>query len=140
MEKSKQKKNKGFKIDRIQPADPNDLRSPTFNWNLPGKKFIVVFVRKKGSKFGGHFHKGEDPSKNPERLLVAMGRMKAIFVTPDGKKIGRTLYPGDAVTIYPYVEHFFEALDDVVFVDSRLGPFDKNHSDTYLCRNPENVI
>lgn len=41
--------------------------------NHPG---MLLASRKAGAEFGKHWHKGNSPSKNPEKLLLLSGRMK----------------------------------------------------------------
>jgi hypothetical protein len=138
--KENQEVEQGFSIERISPANPDDPRGPTFNWDLPDGRIVVVFVRRKGSIFGGHFHKGKDPSKNPERFLLVQGKVKAVFITREDKRTEKILESGDVLTIYPKVKHSMRALEDTVFIESRLTPFDKKHPDTFSCSDFENTI
>ena len=128
-------KEEGYDVISIPLADPNDFRGPTREWRLNDGKSITAFVRKAGVKFGGHFHKGVDSSKNPERIFLIDGIMKFRFLTPEGKITETTFKPGDVITIYPNVKHWVEAEGDkdVVFVEFRLNYFDSQNSDTYPC-------
>ena len=62
----------GFEVSKIAPADPNDPRGMTYGWKLNEErqiKQITILERRKGHKFGGHYHRGDDPSKNPEKFF-----------------------------------------------------------------------
>lgn len=53
-------------MKEINCSNPRDERGSTFEWKLQDKRQITVLVRKKGSILGKHYHKGKDPSKNPD--------------------------------------------------------------------------
>ena len=122
---------KGFELEKINPADPNDLRGPTYGLSVPGTIEITIVDRNKGFKFGGHYHKGDDPSKNPEKLFLAKGKMNAIFVSKDNNKTELTLEAPVFLTIFPGTHHLFEALDNVIIVEARTTRFNKDYPDSY---------
>ena len=119
-------------IRKIEPADPDDERGPTYEWcrGLPGKQ-VSIYVRKRWSWFGNHFHGGRDPSKNPERFFLARG--KVWFQAFEGKKriVNGIIGSGAEIIIYPGILHSMRALTDVIFVEYRETEFDKSKSDTY---------
>ncbi len=120
---------KGFRKRRQRPVNPSDLRGPIFEWKIPDGRQITVCVRKKGTK-GGHFHKGEDPSKDPERIFVAEGKME-IVLSREEKTTRIVLKQGDSIDIYPFIRHSFTFLEDTIVLEYRANYFDKNRSDTY---------
>ena len=125
-----------FEVNELTPVNLGDKRGPTYNWTLPDGRSIVLFFRKKGSILGNHYHKGEDPSKNPERFFLAMGKLKGKFRGPDGKEKEKTLevkFGEQALelTIYPFAWHSFEVLEDTLLVESRITPFDPDKPDVY---------
>jgi dTDP-4-dehydrorhamnose 3,5-epimerase-like enzyme len=120
-----------FDIEKIEPADPNDTRGPTFGWKHSDNREIVVIVRKKGSILGGHFHKGKDPSKDPEKFLIAKGKLRSTFVNKYGSSKTTILRQGDIFTIYPYVNHTFEVLSDAVIIEYRITHYNKDDPDTF---------
>src|SRR3989338_2655143 len=118
----------GVKIECLNPANLEDRRGPTTEWKFPDGCQITVFERKKGTKFGGHYHVGGDLSKNPERFYLVKGRVRAKFlvletlrvcgklavlVPVDKDKIGEEyiLTAGNTLTIWPYGYHEMEVLE-----------------------------
>ncbi len=122
-----------FEIGHVQTAKTNDPRGPTYEWKLSDGKSITVYMRKKGCTFGGHFHRGTDPSKNPERFFVIKGQMIMRFIKQNCTDQTVMLGQGDVITIYPGVRHCAEAIEDVIYVEDRLTHFDPINPDTYSC-------
>ena len=125
-----------FEVKELAPANLMDKRGPVYNWTIPDGRTVVLFFRKKGSILGGHFHKGKDPSKNPERFFIATGKLKGKFLDPDGKEKEEILEikSGECaleLTIFPFVWHSFEVLEDTLLIELRINPFDPEKSDTY---------
>ncbi len=121
-----------FKVVKTKQADADDKRGPTYEWKFPNGEAITVIMRKKGTRFGKHFHPGKDPSKNPEKLFLAFGRVKASYSTIDEQDDpkGLILEAGDQFTIYPQVVHSFVALTDVVIIEKRKTHFNPLLPDT----------
>lgn len=127
------KKFKGIIIRKIAPVDPNDLRGPTFEWckGQPGLQ-ISVFERKAGVSFGGHYHKGEDKSKNPERFFLIKGKEKVIAENGlKNQKLDISIEGPTEIIISPNILHTFKAITDVIFLEYRETTFDKSKPDTY---------
>ncbi len=125
----------GFDIDKIYPVDPEDPRGLTYEVKFPDEvniKQVTIYSRRKGVKFGGHFHKGEDSSKNPEIILVVSGRIRATLFH-DGNESVETLETGGRLTIYPDTLHSLEALEDTILLEFRSTYFDPKNPDTYPC-------
>lgn len=118
-----------FRITEINPANPADERGPTREWKFPEGTQITIYERKKGSK-ARHFHKGEDKSKNPERLFLIKGKMKFTFEV-DGASKERILTAGTELIIWPPTKHEVEVLEDAVYIEYRVTYFDPNKPDTY---------
>ncbi|MDD5146030.1 MAG: hypothetical protein PHF44_04280 [Candidatus Pacebacteria bacterium] len=121
---------KDFEVGKL--IDSGNYKGPVWEWLFPEGKAagVTIFSRKKGMEFGGHYHKGEDPSKNPEILLVVSGKMKITKKESIYAK-GFILGPGEFIIIKPNVYHYAFALEDVVFVERKLQPFDPQNPDTY---------
>jgi len=122
----------GVKIKKIKPVKEKDKRGPTYEWcrGLPGRQ-VSVYIRKKGSRFGEHYHEGADPSKDPELLFLAKGRIEFQAVNPQGQEMKRIIKGGQELKIYPGILHWSRALTEVVFVEYRSIVYDKKHNDTY---------
>ncbi|MCD6550461.1 hypothetical protein J7K24_02860 [bacterium] len=119
-----------FSVKKIKPS-ASDERGPTYEWKHPDGRQITVIVRKKGSRIGGHYHKGKDPDKNPEKLFVAKGKMKAIFANEEGMMDVQILEEGDYFTIPAGVAHGMVVLEDLVLLEYRLSHYDRSKKDTY---------
>ena len=121
-----------IKIERLEPVDSKDWRGPTREWKFPDGHQITVFERNKGTRFGMHYHKGEDPSKNPERFYLAKGIIKATFTSHNSKEREEHIFEaGQILEIHPNIYHAMEALADCIFIEYRVTHFDPNKSDTY---------
>lgn len=126
----------GWKVEHISEANPKDGRGPTFNFKFPKPKplaQITAFKRWPGQEFGGHFHKGDDPSKNPEIMHIISGSMHINFTSPAGLTSEAIFGPGDVVTIFPDTKHKARTVgsEPVIFIDARLTAFDPQNPDTY---------
>jgi len=117
-----------FKIRDIPEVNPQDVRGWTREWKQPGGHQITIYRREPGVEFGGHFHKGDDPSKNPEKILVIVGAMELIF--GDESVI---VSEGQEIIIYPETPHSARVVGDkeVIYIEYRNTHFDKDHPDTY---------
>ena len=123
---------KGFEVKTHAPVVPDDIRGPLFEWKLPDGRQITVCLRKKGIKTGGHYHKGKDPSKNPEKIFIAAGKVKLTLIPPDKQAESVVLRAGDSVTIQPNIWHRFEILEDSVIIEYRITYFDRSNPDTFV--------
>lgn len=124
-----------FKIEKINPADPNDKRGNTFEWKFEDGRQITIYYRKRDCEFGNHYHKGRDPSKNPEKFFIIQGKIRANFITPQGKRITKTVKGREVILIYPNLVHSMKALEDTIFIEYRITHFDKNSPDTYSIKD-----
>jgi dTDP-4-dehydrorhamnose 3,5-epimerase-like enzyme len=116
-------------------SQPGDKRGTVFEWkNFTNGKTVQItgYVRKKGVVFGNHFHKGTDPSKNPEFFFVIHGEIElwAWNKFTDEEATIR-LTPGTVMTIWPHVLHKCTAITDVVYAEPRITEFDKKKPDTF---------
>ena len=128
----KREMNKGFTVEKLEPVNPNDSRGATLQWQFPpdwAMTQITIYYRKAG-QFAGHVHSGEDPSKNPEMLLIASGRIRVTLVGLDGQTEVVELGEGSLLTIWPKVKHSMEALTDVIIVEPRRTHFNPSRPDT----------
>lgn len=124
---------------KLNPVDSTNERGRrTWNWDFGDKGQVVVFHRKAGENFGAHFHKGLNPSKDPECLLLVSGKMRADFKGP--RQAEWTTVDIDAVAgpmeivIPKKVLHAFFAYTDVLYIEYQTIKFAQNR-DTFkgLC-------
>lgn len=123
---------KGVKIVKIAPVS-RDSRGETRELftGLPGRQ-MVLYKRKKGAVFGRHFHKGIDPSKNPERMFIISGRLEFFAYDGQSGETLRTKISGNTyLTIAKGIYHEMRALSDVFFIEYRSTIFDKENPDTF---------
>jgi hypothetical protein len=117
------------------PANPRNERGKrTWEWKMPDGRQVSVYRRLKGERFASHFHKGDDLSKNPERFLLVAGAMYAEFLDMDGDEyveIFDALQGPVELVIQPWVLHRMKALEDCLYVEYRVRPFDPEAPDTY---------
>lgn len=127
----------GAIIQKLAPANPNNPRGlRTFEQHFDRLPVQATdYYRFAGEEFGGHFHKGEDPSKDPELFKLISGKMEFCFYD---KHQGRRVVTIDAtdhvpvlLIIKPYLLHYANAITDVIFSEFRVTPFDPAHSDTF---------
>ena len=119
------------RIFTIQQTNPSDTRGETWQWIQHQAAQVVICKRRAGS-VSCHFHSGKDPSKNPEQLFVATGKIKFTFLNPrtDEKKelIAKA---GTALSIDPRIIHRTEVLEDAIILESRSTIFDPANPDTF---------
>ncbi len=132
----KQKIITGIEIQRLDDVSkPGDKRGPVFEWkNFTGKKTVQLtgYFRKKGSVFGHHFHKGTDPSKNPEFFFIIHGQAELwAWNKFTGEEAKVRVTPGTIITIWPHVLHKCTAVTDVVYAEPRITVFNKKKPDTF---------
>jgi len=122
---------KGVQINTVKPVN-KDKTKPALNWcvGLPGKQ-VSVFYRRRGQKFGEHFHKGEDLSRKPERLLLVKGKMRYSAINLQGQKMEAIVMSGQEIIVEPFVFHSVKALADVIFLEYRATIFDPKKDDIY---------
>lgn len=122
----------GLIIRKIDPASKEDLRGPTYEWckGLNGLQ-VTIYKRKKGSLSGTHYHKGNDPSKNPERFFLVEGQLLLKALNRQGQQLEEVIKAGTEFLIYPNILHSMKALTNIIFLEYRTTVFDKSNSDTY---------
>lgn len=124
-------KTKMREIKKISPIEMEDFEEFNYEWTLPRGKQIIVRIRKKGSKLAGHYHKGEDPSKKPEKFFLAEGKMKVTLIDQEENKEFITLEQGHSLMIPPFIAHQFEAIEDIILLEYRITPFNREKQDIH---------
>lgn len=126
-------------MQRLVPANETKKGKRTWNWNMPDGKQITIYQRYRDEEFGNHFHKGGDPSKNPERFLLLNGIVYFWLEDKNGHRYTMVLDATDGpveIMIRPYILHGARALADCCFIEYRQSKFDPAHTDTY----PEEIF
>lgn len=125
----------GVEIIRLESKTPNDPRGHVFEWKgITDAQIVQIssYVRKKGTVAGNHFHKGDDPSKNPEIFMLVSGKGKLWAYnkrTKEEKEV--EIGPGTVIKFWPNVLHKITSLTDVAYIEPRITPFDPKRPDTY---------
>ena len=129
----------GIKIKKYIPVDPKDPKGVTYDW-CKGETGLQVTIckRKKGIIFGNHYHKGEDPSKNPEKIFLINGKVRMKAENKLGQRFDIIIEEDCEIIIQPNVLHIFEALTDVAFIEYRSTVYDKEKPDTYPANTYKN--
>jgi hypothetical protein len=119
----------GIVVKKLSEIGQNENGSTFGLATRPAEGFIVA-QRKKGSKSGGHYHKGNSDTKNPEILILTSGSAK---VYGSDRKTGETFHHEvDApveLNIYPNVIHTVEAVTDISFIE--FNSLDEHKADTF---------
>ncbi|MFH1590910.1 MAG: hypothetical protein ABIC95_03195 [archaeon] len=116
----------GVRISDPTPANPDDDRGPVYELyqGIPGQQ-LSVLVRKEGVVFGDHFHRGKDPSKDPEYFYFVSGTaVLSAFDRKTKTRMTAKIGPHTLVEIDPFIFHRFEAETDVVFIEYRRSLYD----------------
>lgn len=123
----------GIEINKIHPTDPEDLRGPTYElYKGETGLQVTAYIRRRDVFFGNHYHRGEDPSKNPEKMFLVKGVVRLIAEDGVAKKYLDTIVKeGYEIRIYPNILHSMLALTDVIFLEYRSTIFDRENPDTY---------
>ena len=121
------------KIKKLEPIELEDFQEFNYEWNLPGKKQVIARVRKEGSKLAGHYHKGRDPSKKPERFFIAQGKVELTLVDQKGDSETLILEKGHNFEINPYIAHQMKVIskEDLILIEYRISPFHREDQDTH---------
>lgn len=121
---------KDIKIDKVE--NKGDDKGPVFNFNLFGQRtFVTAYSRHAGLETNGHFHKGDDPSRDPEIIYLVAGKIQFDFEDLEGNKSRETLYPGEVITIPKLIFHKYHILSSSAFFESRISEYDPQNPDTY---------
>lgn len=117
---------------KIKLEDEGNFKGKVFNIDFAGLdiKQLAVFYREKGLKTDGHFHKGNNPSRDPEISYVLKGKMKISFEGLDGAKDEVILEEGEGLVLEKMVFHKYEILEDVIFIEPKAVP-EKELPDTF---------
>ena len=127
----------GVEISTISQANPDDRRGETWQWLPEESPTQIVVCKRKAGSISNHYHTGTDPSKSPECLFIASGKIK--FTFRDRKTDELQLLDaeaGTAIYIRPNIDHKTEVLQDAVIIESRITLFNKFEPDTYPADNP----
>ena len=121
------------KLEWANSLNPKGRR--TFEWKMPKGQQVTVAYRNGGEQFGGHFHKGEDPDKKPERLLLVSGKIAMILLDAEGRAEGMvhgaTSRVPVEIVIPPGFLHYVKAITNCIFIEYRNAQFNPAKSDTY---------
>ncbi len=124
-----------MQITQIPPANPgNDKGKRTFQFQFPDGRQFTYCTRHKGEIVGSHFHKGDDPSKNPEFTLLLSGEIECRTISIGGS-VGITDVSAAngpvLIEIEPWLGHTFLCRTDCILGEYRKTWFDPTKSDCY---------
>lgn len=100
-------------------------KGKVYNWDLSKGNYIEmpIFYRKGGIHPEGHFHTGEDPSADPQTVLIISGRMKFFLKYLDKSEKELILKDGELIKIPKFVFHEYETLEDCIYAEPRATKF-----------------
>lgn len=105
-------------------------QASTYRLNLYGCHEGLLGMRKAGTWFGGHYHKGDQRSKSPERLVLLQGELLLYLKDMDTQEeaVHQALAPRE-IHIQANVWHKLLAVTDVVFVE--MNSLEEHVADTH---------
>lgn len=121
-----------LEINKIEPVYEDERGYIAEAFRGERGKQITVLYREAGSISGNHYHKGEDPSKDPERFLIIKGKLKLHAEDLEGETIADEIVDElTEIKVPANIRHIFEALEDTWFIEYRKTLFDEKNPDTY---------
>ncbi len=107
----------------------------TWEWRaLDNERQITIYHRFAGEWAGSHFHKGEDPSKNPEYFLLISGILELESIDTLGNYCQIVLSARNGpieLIIQPNVLHRMKVVADCRFIEPRVTRFNPDKPDTF---------
>lgn len=102
----------------------------TYRIPLHGCQEGLLGMRKAGAWFGGHYHKGAQPNKSPEKLVLLQGEVKIFLRDVHSlEESEHTLMGPQEIHIKPNVWHKLLAISDVLFLE--MNSLEEHVADTY---------
>ncbi len=122
----------GVIVREIEPVNLKDTRGGTYEWakGIEARQLTICKAVYARAVYGNHFHLGEDPSKDPERVLVISGRLK--LVTCNGREtIEQIVGRFEEILINPLIAHAYISQEETVFLEHRPTVYNPKNNDTY---------
>lgn len=122
----------GLEVEHLEPVASSERGQVYEIFRGETARQISIFVREAGEVAGQHYHKGNDPAKDPEKFLVLDGNglLKARNSSLD-EEISVQVGEYTKIEIYPEIEHAIYPKEDMVFLEYRRTEFDEENPDTY---------
>lgn len=123
----------GIQIEYIPSKVPDDPRGEVFELfkGKPGRQ-VTLYTRVANTAFGNHFHRGDDPSKDPELIFIISGSCELYALNGfTGEEMRETVGEHTLISIQKGIYHELVAQTDVIFMEYRSTVFDPEHPDTY---------
>ncbi|MBD3279980.1 hypothetical protein GF389_00465 [Candidatus Dojkabacteria bacterium] len=118
--KTKNLKNNG---DRLNARFSINIK----HWDLSE---LGIYTKSRNTKSDGHFHKGENKSRDPEHVYVITGSIKMLFEDLYGNKREEIVKGGELLITPAWIYHSYEVLEDLVLLEPREVSY-KDIPDTY---------
>jgi len=114
----------------------NERGRTTWEFKMPSGMQLTTYFRKRGTESGHHFHKGEDPSKNPEFIIIFLGEIIFHSEEVSGKTSQQRIQVvlGEApkvIRVEPHLFHHIEYVADTLYAEPRSTHFDPQQPDTF---------
>ena len=108
----------GVELIRHSPRQ-SDERGSVFAY-IPQKRLaeLLLLHRKKGSVSGNHYHKGSDPTRNPEIQYLISGKFTLSVKDMRTNETGSfTIEPNTELRIAPMIAHKLVAEEDSTILE-----------------------
>ena len=127
---------KGVSIRQIEPVDMHDPKGLTYELFKGIHGMQVTYCTRNAEKiFGDHYHRGDDPSKNPERVILLSGSCAFIACNGVETEIHFLNQTPLEIIIQPSVIHAFLPRENISFIEYRSTVFDPKNNDTFPAEN-----
>ncbi|MDP6642151.1 MAG: hypothetical protein QGF74_02110 [Candidatus Nanoarchaeia archaeon] len=125
---------KGVEVKELPPVNPGDLSKPTFElWKGVLGRQVTLNIREKGTPHKLHYHTGKDPSKDPERIGLIVGKARLYAENNKGETLDMVIEAGkDNVIELVFekgVRHDLEYLSLCIILEYRETPFNSEELD-----------
>lgn len=118
----------GVEIVALKPVK-RDKRGAIFQVENKVVEHFILVKRRKGTVSAGHCHTGKIKDRFPKLVLVADGRVEALFRNVrTGQELKKIFTKPVLLKIGPFVHHEVYALTDIVLID--INPTDYYKNDT----------
>ena len=123
---------KGVSIRQIEPVDMHDPKGLTYELfkGIHGMQ-VTYCTRNVGKIFGDHYHRGDDPSKNPERVVLLSGSCAFIACNGVETEIHFLNQTPLEIIIQPSVIHAFFPRENISFIEYRSTVYNHENNDTF---------
>src|SRR3989338_2725982 len=122
----------GVSVKQIKPVNADDPKGLTYELFKGIHGMQVTYCTRNAEKiFGDHYHRGDDPSKNPERVVLLSGSCAFIACNGVETEIHFLNQTTLEIIIQPSVIHAFFPRENISFIEYRSTVYNHENNDTF---------